>query len=94
MGKQVNKDIAKFNALTVASMLLEKVDIDEELGDFLEREDLAEFVPLIQDEMKRLTQSIANRAEKLNAKYKNKIPDFVNTSLETEAIQDICEKMY
>ncbi|MEZ8241033.1 MULTISPECIES: hypothetical protein [Vibrio] len=94
MGKQVNKDVAKFNALTIASMVLEKVDIDEELGDFLEREDLAEFLPLIQDEMKRLTKSIVNRAENLNAKYKGKIPDFANTSLETEAIQDICEKMY
>ncbi|MGD8116876.1 hypothetical protein [Vibrio sp. TRT 29B02] len=94
MGKQLNKDIAKFNALTVASLLLEKVDIDEELGDFLDREDLAEFVPLIQDEMKRLTKSIVNRAESLNAKYKGKIPDFANASLETEAIQDICEKMY
>lgn len=81
MRKQVDRDVAKFNALTVASLLLEKVDIDEELGEFLEEEELAEFTPLIQQEMKRLTQSIANRAENLNAKYSNKIPDFVKGSL-------------
>lgn len=93
MRKKVDRDIAKFNALTVASLLLEKVDIDEELGEFLEEEELAEFTPLIQLEMKRLIQSIANRAENLNAKYRNKIPDFVKGSLEEQSIQDICEKI-
>ncbi|MGR5328556.1 hypothetical protein [Photobacterium damselae] len=94
MSTKVNKDIAKFNALIIAAMCLDKVDIESELGDFLVEESLDEFTPLIQDEVNRLTKSIMNRAEKLNAKYKYKIPDLANTSIETGLIENPIEPLY
>lgn len=93
MSSKVNKDIAKFNALRIASTILNNVIIDDEVGAFLEREDLSEFVPLIEKELDNLISSIENRAKNLNGKYQQKIPDFAQSSIEDNVVENAYESL-
>ncbi|UKA04948.1 hypothetical protein [Photobacterium damselae] len=93
MSKETNKDIAKFNALSIAQIAISSIDIENELGELLEQEDLSEFTELIQKEMQSLSRALANRADRLNAKYSRKIPNFAKISLETVPIKNPCDPL-